>query len=251
MLTSERRVRPRLLALEDRAVPASNLNQFAVGADAGFAPYVSTYNADGSVHLQFSAYDSLFHGGVHVAMGKVNGDAIPDLVTGPGPGGGPHVRVFDVPTPDPLSLIPYTHKVVGEFFAYDATVTVGVSVAAGNWSARDDGYDDLVTAPGRGAGAHVRLFHQYEDELRPFFEFFADNSTTSGLTVGFGGFVPQRGRQMLFVGYGAGLVFTQELGPADKRLLGYGWDGTHFYGVRPQLQPAFTHESTVGLVINT
>ena len=50
-----------------------------------------------------------------------NADAGPILVTGAGPGAGPHVRVFDMETGQELL----------SFYAYDAGFRGGVRVAAG------------------------------------------------------------------------------------------------------------------------
>ncbi len=73
--------------------PANNL--IVTGADSGSAPHVRVFNADGSQRFSFFAYDLAFRGGVRVAAGDVTGDGVPDIITAAGPGGGPHVRVFD------------------------------------------------------------------------------------------------------------------------------------------------------------
>src|SRR5207247_11065721 len=46
----------------------------------------------------FFAYASTFTGGVNVALGDLNGDGKADLITGAGPTGGPHVKVFNATT---------------------------------------------------------------------------------------------------------------------------------------------------------
>ena len=45
--------------------------------------------------FNFYAYAPNFTGGVRVAVGDVNGDGTPDIITAPGAGGGPHIKVFD------------------------------------------------------------------------------------------------------------------------------------------------------------
>src|SRR6476620_6917394 len=88
-----RSCRPRVQRLEDRLTPAGIL---AAGADAGALPHVRLFDAlTGSVKGEFLAYDSAFRGGVHVAVGDVNGDGVPDYVTAPGVGGGPHIKAFN------------------------------------------------------------------------------------------------------------------------------------------------------------
>src|SRR5262249_35132351 len=50
---------------------------------------------DGSLLDSFYAYSPLFSGGVRVTSADVNGDGHADIITSAGPGGGPHLRVFD------------------------------------------------------------------------------------------------------------------------------------------------------------
>src|SRR5260221_5243747 len=85
----------RLERLDQRDLPSSAAGVFAVGADLGGQPEVHVYNADGSLRDSFLAYDATFTGGVRVAMADVNGDGVLDIITAAGPGGGPHVKVFD------------------------------------------------------------------------------------------------------------------------------------------------------------
>jgi hypothetical protein len=56
-------------------------------------------------------------GGVRVAViGDINGDG-PGIVTGAGPGGGPHLQDFDPLTASALeSFYAYTQSFVGGFF---------------------------------------------------------------------------------------------------------------------------------------
>ena len=62
----------------------------------GGGPHVGVFNLQTRTLLRgFFAYDSSVRTGVRVGLSDRNGDGILDIFTGPGPGGGPHVKVFD------------------------------------------------------------------------------------------------------------------------------------------------------------
>jgi hypothetical protein len=56
---------------------------------------------------------------VRVAAGDVNADGFADIITGAGPGGGPHVKVFDS----------HSLNLLHSFFAYEPNFAGGVFVA--------------------------------------------------------------------------------------------------------------------------
>jgi uncharacterized repeat protein (TIGR01451 family) len=119
---------------------------FAAGPDAGLAPTVTYYNPDATAKFSLTPFDASFTGGVRVAVGDFNGDGIPDLAVGTGPGVATSVRVFDGATKAELfSVAPF-----------EATFTGGVYVAAGDLNG--DGKADLVISPDQGGGPRVRIF---------------------------------------------------------------------------------------------
>jgi len=120
--------------------------RFAVGAGPGGLPIVNFYDGGGTLLRSFLAYDGSFRGGVRVATGDLNGDGYAEIVTAPGPGGGPHVKVFDSAT----------GRLLTEFNAYDRTFTGGVFVATGRTNA--DFAPHIITGAGPGGGAHVKVF---------------------------------------------------------------------------------------------
>ena len=70
-----------------------------VAAGPGGGPNVRVFDGVSGAPLpgalgSFFAYAPGFTGGVVVGCADVNGDGVPDIITGAGPGGGPHVRVF-------------------------------------------------------------------------------------------------------------------------------------------------------------
>ncbi len=159
----------------------------ATGAAAGQLPEVIVYDSAGHELKRFLAYDPVFLGGVNVAVGDVTGDGVPDVITGAGAGGGPHVKVFDG----------VTFEVFRGFFAYDPVFLGGVSVAVGDITG--DRRADVVTGAGPGGGPHVKAFDaQTGAEVRSFFAY--DAAFRGGVSVAV---------QPAFVGY------SSEAAPAD------------------------------------
>jgi hypothetical protein len=119
----------------------------ATGTDRGGGPEVKVFDAKtGALKFDFLAYDSTFLGGVRVAVGDVNGDGVADIITVPGPGGGPLVQVFSGTN---LTLLV-------AFNAYDPAFLGGLFVATGD--VNHDGFADIVTAPDLGGGPLVHVF---------------------------------------------------------------------------------------------
>jgi hypothetical protein len=168
-----------------------SLNYFAVARDAGGEPQVTVYDAQsGSVVFDFLAYAPQFTGGVRVALGDVSGDGVPDIITAAGPGGGPHVRVFNGVNGSELM----------GFYAYWPGFSGGVFVAAGD--VNGDGQADIITAAGAGGGPHVRVFSGVDgSELMGFFAY--DTSFTGGVSVAAGD-VDGDGRADVVTGAGPG-----------------------------------------------
>jgi hypothetical protein len=134
--------------------PHVRVLEIVLPGDPGFIPGVTTifnnvrdFSSNVvSLPANFLAYDPNFIGGVRVAVGDVDGDGRPDIVTGAGLGGGPHVKVFSGAD----------GSLIRSFFAYNPAFLGGVYVSAGDYNG--DGRADILTGAGAGGGPHVEVF---------------------------------------------------------------------------------------------
>jgi len=95
-------------------------DEIITGAAAGGGPHVRVFKPTGEAIGGFFAYASGFRGGVSVAAADLNGDNKAEVITGAGPGGGPHVKAF---TADGATTL-------ASFYAYAPSFNGGVNVAA-------------------------------------------------------------------------------------------------------------------------
>ena len=130
-----------------------------LGAKAGAPPEVRLYSTDGNLISRFNAYEEHFTGGVQVGMGDIDGDGTVEIITAPGRGSAPNVRIFDT-----------NGRFITGFFAYDIGFHGGVNLAVAD--IEGDGKFEIVTAPKAGGGPNVRIFGFRDGSIIPTTENF-------------------------------------------------------------------------------
>ncbi|VTR98505.1 FG-GAP-like repeat-containing protein [Tuwongella immobilis] len=118
-----------------------------VAPGAGRAPQILVLDgATGQTIGNFLAYEASFQGGVHLAVGDLDGDGRAEIVTSPDQGGGPRVRIFGRDgTPK------------GDFLGIeDPNFRGGARVAVGDING--DGRLDVLVGAGYGGGPRLAMF---------------------------------------------------------------------------------------------
>ncbi len=121
-------------------------DDIVVAAGPGGAPRIRVLSGTTGEELaNYFAYASDFRGGAFVTTADLTGTGTPSVVTGAGPGGGPHVKAFAL-----------AGTTLQSFFAFDPAFTGGVTVAAADLDG--DGKDEIVAGAGPGGGPRVSAF---------------------------------------------------------------------------------------------
>jgi len=151
-------------------IDGDGLDEIIIGAGPGGEPKVRIYEGNGQLNnTEILAYATHFRGGVRVTAGDIDQDGQDEIITGAGPGGGPHVRVFEADgTPRFIDIFPFHRNFRG-----------GVDVAAFDYN--EDGKDEIITAQASKGQAQVKVY-KYNNQHTILAEFIAYHSSFQGGT---------------------------------------------------------------------
>jgi hypothetical protein len=195
----------------------------ATGPGPGGGPHVALFKAsDAKVQINFFAYDPSFSGGVDVALGDLDGDGHLEVITGAGPGGGPHVRVFS------------DHGVPIDkwaFFAYAGGFSGGVNVGVADIDGDEN--KEILTAPASGGPPLVRVWDIQGDKPVQVGQFLAYGSNFTGGVDVDGAYVDATKKEGIVTGAGPGggphvRTFTATFAPHGSW---FAYDPAYFGGV--------------------
>jgi len=144
------------------------IDQVVVGPGLGGGPQVRLFTLDGKLRSSFFAYNQNNRSGVNVALGDVDGDSQIEIITGPGKGEEPWVKIFSL-----------QGQLKNSFLAYDQRFRGGVGVAVVD--ILGDNKLEIITGPQSGGGPHVRIFSFNGEALGGFFAY--DKNYHGGIKV--------------------------------------------------------------------
>lgn len=138
-------------------------DEIITGTEEGFGPQVSVFDGNGNVKYRFFAYAPYLRSGVRVTTCDLDLDGTDEIITAPGRGGRPHIRIFNAQGK------PVIHP---GFFALDGKFQGGTNIACGDVNA--DGRPEIIVAAAQGGGPHVTV-HNYKGQTIASFMAYSRN----------------------------------------------------------------------------
>lgn len=153
-------------------INGDGISEIVVAAMAGGGPHVLAYTLDGTILVNFMAYDSGFRGGINVSTIDMDGDGKDEIVTGP-QFGAPHIQIFQIRSND-------IHRLSPGFYAFNPDYRGGVDV--GGVDIDGDGIKELLVGVGEDATSFVKVYNIHEEIINEFFAF--PSNYLGGVQVG-------------------------------------------------------------------
>lgn len=205
-------------------------DEIITGTGLGLGPQVRIFDKEGVVKGSFFAYFSFLRSGVRMTTCNLVGDSYEEIITAPGPGGRPHIRIFKS---DGTEALP-------GFFALDGEFKGGAYVACGD--VNGDGRNEIVVTAGKGGGAQVTV-HRADGTIIANFFAYDKNTFRNGIKVAVAD-INNDGREEIITGpeYGSPHIQIFEIRPNEIRRLTPG-----FYAFHPDYKGGV---SVSGLDIN-
>jgi hypothetical protein len=138
-------------------INGDGVDELIVARASGGRSEVKILDKNFRTQKSWLAYAPNFYGGVNLAVGDVNGDRRPEIVTAPADNGGPQIRIFSA-----------AGKLLGQFFAYDKTIRGGFKVAVADTYSSIAKEQFIAVAPGKNQAPYLRIFDQHGGLLELF-----------------------------------------------------------------------------------
>lgn len=139
-----------------------------VGAGPGGGPQVIVAAPNGKIEKSFFAYDKKLRSGVNVALADIDDDGQLEIITSPGKGAEPLIKIFSL-----------SGNLKSSFLAFDAKFKGGVNLATGDIN--DDGQAEILASPASSGGPQIRIFNSAGKSVGSFFAY--DKSYHGGIKV--------------------------------------------------------------------
>ncbi len=151
---------------------------------------VQVRSMDGGIDFSYTVGDTV--GGVSITMADLGDDGVSEIIIGGGMGSEPRVKVLRQDGSE-----------IGSFLAYAPTLGVGVHVDACDLTG--DGFNEIIVAPGRGGGPHIRVFNRFGIAIDNGGFFAYDESFRGGVNLACGNLLgDERSELVTLPGTGGG-----------------------------------------------
>lgn len=126
-------------------VNKDDADEIIVAPFSNRAPEVKVYNYKNIVKARFMAYDQSMTDGLNIAVGDVNVDSWPEIITVPAKSYSPQLKLFSM-----------KGREKGNFLAYSEYLNTGVQLLAKDISG--DRLPEILALPNKGAAALLRIY---------------------------------------------------------------------------------------------